>query len=245
MLLAAFCDCAGMQAEPDWVERARLSKEWSVANGADIYLKVAELFDQQGALDGRVFPEHGTLDLPWAWKKNPLADKPAFTLTWPKGTKVMDMVRDIARRRSERADLKRGGLLIIPASEPVWPPTFQQKSTGDSAVLDQVVQRPLQGSIVLEQADGQGVEEFLNYQFQRTHEHDTSYPGREKHPGAASPFLLKMSAAAKERTAVLTLRGYWSYRALFDIMSLCCGLQWHIDGNTVIFKTAEEAKSGK
>lgn len=232
----------GTQPLPDWRDNARLHRELTLANGPDIYMEVARLFDQEGALEGEAFGWTGSRDLNWVWKGNPGADAPAFTLRWPKGTKVLEVMREIARRRSERLEVVEDTALIItPAAEALRPKTFQQKSTGASAELDKLMEELLVASIVLHAPDGGGTEEFLNHQFQRSRDALRALPGHENLP-AASPFHVKMSAAARETTGAVNLLGWYTYRGLFDRISLCCGLRWHIDGSTVIFQTKDEEK---
>ena len=248
LLLAQFLAgsfAAAAQPLPDWRDNARLHRELTLANGPDIYMEVARLFDQEGALEGEAFGWTGSRDLNWVWKGNAGADALAFTMTWPKGTKVLEVMREIARRRAERLEVVEDTALIItPAAEALRPRTFQQKSTGASAELDQVMEELLVASIVLHAPDGGGLEEFLNHQFQRSRDAFRALPGNANLP-AASPFRVKISAAARETTGAVNLLGWYTYRGLFDRISLCGGLRWHIDGSTVIFETKDEKKDGK
>lgn len=226
-----------------FIDHSTLMNEVSLVNGPRIYMQVAELYDQPEALYGKAYPTERSSDLGWVWKSNPTADRLAFILTWPKGTPVKDMLIEIARRRSERLEIA-DALFITPGSEPPKPKTFQQKSIGAEPGLDKMLGRLLVHSIILDSPDGEGLEDFMNLQFQRSYESDREEAGHPKNADGASPYRIKLSAAAKEKAGGVNFLGCPTYSMLFDIVSLCCGLQWHVAGNTVLFETIEEQKAG-
>lgn len=249
LLTAAWVDCAGTPPVADWVGRACLKEEWPVANGPDIYMTVAELFDKAETLGGRVFPDEHRLDLPWVWRSNPEADKRAFTLTWPKGTRVVDMMREIAQRRGERMDTSGEWLRITPGSGPPMPEDCRQKSTGASAALDELMEMPLVRPIIFDRTDGDGMEEFLNFQLQRAHARQqvkevplnaAEAAAQAAAPGGATLFRVRMSAVAKQRAELVSLLGWWTSEGLLNKIAGCAGLLWRVEGDTVVLESAEE-----
>lgn len=211
---------------------SRLKEGVQLANGPDIYVAVAELFDQRGAIDARQ-TDITSQDVNLAWRSNADADKLTFVLGLAKGTTVMDVLREVAKRRSERLTISENYVIITPDPKVPLQATYRQKHIGQSADLETMVRAVIPRPIVIREPGGDWLENFINAKFQ-----DTWLLFHE----GASPFRIKMSANAKQRVSTVNIIGNWSYQELFDSLGALSGLQWQIDGKTVNLEKTDPAK---
>lgn len=209
---------------------SRLKIALRLTNGPDIYPAVAHLFDDEGTVDLKL-PGVTSEDVNLAWKSNPEADQLIFSLNLVEGTAIIDVLGEIAKRRLEYLTVSDNHVTIMPKIGIPVRKAFQKKSVGNSVDLDTMVRAVIPTSVMMREPDGDTLEKFLNVKLQ------TSW--HLFHEKSDSPFRVKINPDAKAKVNTLNIIGNWTYQELFESVGLISGLQWQIDGKTVVFGNAE------
>jgi hypothetical protein len=206
------------------LDKSRLKKEIQLANGAEVYMEVVKLFDENGT----VAPGQEGMtsrDVNMAWKSNPEADKQSFTLVCSKGMSVMDVIQELTKRRLEKLAITKNNIVITPVVKDGSSVHYQKKG-GTASNLEILLDQFISASLLIREPEGIDIETLINARFQ--------YAWRGSHDEGTSPFNIKVVGNAQKRTNTFNLIGYWTYKELFNSIEQTTGLKWHVEGNTVI-----------
>ena len=144
------------------LERAVLKKDVTLCNSSEIYVEIAHLFDQQGAIKTTI-PDMTSAQVNVAWASDSSADQANYKFDLHKDTSVFDVFRQVTARRGEVLSTTQNYVLIRPSSEPIRRDGYQEHveaSKGSSA--EKLVQALLPTQISLRQLGGGSLEELIN-----------------------------------------------------------------------------------
>jgi hypothetical protein len=197
---------------------SRLKKALHLTNGPDIYPTVAALLDQPEVVERRV----KDIGADWAsliWKGNPAADAQAFTMEFASGTTVLELLQEIAKRRSERVTQSTNYTVITPTTQHPMRPTYRQG--GDKSELGAPLNSIIYYPLCFREAEPAALEEFINYKLQ----------GGGSRPATA--FNFTMTEGAKKRAENINVIGLWVYTELFEALGFVADLRWTVEGKNI------------
>jgi len=206
--------------------KSTLTKAVVLDNSSDIYVKIAELFDQQGIVKSRM-PNITSADVNLAWLSNPVADKETYRFVLPKDSSILDALQEVAKKRKEMICENQNFIVIKPPGTKAFRSSYRRdtKKKGDApASLDRLVNAVMLTQISLREPEGEPMEDFVNAKLKGSAALSTK-------SGNGNNFVFTLSDRAKNAVAKVNLIGTWTYQDLLDAIGELTGLHWGIDGN--------------
>jgi hypothetical protein len=215
------------------LERAILTEDVTLDNSPDIYLKVANLFDQPGVVKTSV-PDITSGNVNLAWASNPVSDTQTYKILLRKNLSILGAIQQIAASRREVLDKSRNFVVIRPAEEKQLRSTYEENTEVNQNDLAREVNALIPYPVHLLQLPGDPMENFINYKLKESAE--LFYKNN------TSSFTFRMDEGAKAGVGKINLIGTWSYREFLDALCALADLHWRIEGKTLWLEKSDAGR---
>lgn len=205
------------------LERSRFKKDFELKNSDDVYIKFAELLDNENLVDN---PARGVIsasDLSMAWLASASYSRQTKIFTVNKNTTLIELLERIAVYRKEVIVQRGAGLIIFPASAPILRASYKRGfgEMPDMRLLEiSDLFIPLRISII--QPEPRGLEDFITDMMRQT-------CVLKKLQG--TNFRFRIDDALEPALKQVCIIGNWTYGSFAESICILSESEWKIDGS--------------
>jgi hypothetical protein len=223
-----------MMATPvQMLQQIKLTKDVTLDNGPDIYLKLNDLSSKHDEMDDPA-PDL-KIEASFAWMSNPAEDAKKMSFAFRKGETLLQAIKQVAQKRNETVVDQKSYLLIFGEKHPDLQDDYMEPASDVSGALGRWIGATIPpGKIAVQGLTGLTFTDFINGKFRESLSYDTSEP--------AGPFTLQIDPHAMAGVWKCNVIGSWSYETLIRAYCQLLDLRWKITGNTVVLELPVRGK---
>jgi hypothetical protein len=206
------------------LREAKLTRDVSLDNSAEVYIDIARLADQYDAIRSRL-PTINSSVFQLVWTSKPATNKMAFNISFEKGTSLYDALVKTAKQRNEFLSASTYDIVIRPIGEPAIDFSALYKINHGGSRLANYLKATMLPPVDICMPKDDQFEGYINTKMQESWL-------RFNTDNEPMPYAFKMDETAKSEMEKVNIIGPMQYEVALNIACELTGLEWRIEGDT-------------